>query len=100
MPSQSRITMSKGFNVLSGTKHRPSRTGPKSIYWANELFCEADRAFNTRCAQRLREAGYDFFVPQKSPVKKDASPSTTEIFRMDTASILNSRLVVACLDQE
>jgi nucleoside 2-deoxyribosyltransferase/SAM-dependent methyltransferase len=70
------------------------------VYWANALFSEADRSFNARCAERLREAGYTVFLPQEATINKETSPMALEIFRSDSSEILNSDLLVACLDQE
>lgn len=86
--------------MADGESHKRIGAATNGIYWANALFCEADRTFNAQCVRRLREVGYDVFLPQESPVNKDTSPSATEIFRVDTSTILNSNLVIACLDQE
>lgn len=74
--------------------------GRARIYWANSLFTEADRTFNTRVVKRLRDAGFDVFLPQESQVNESPSPASEEIFRTDSAAVLASRLLVACLDQE
>lgn len=70
------------------------------IYWANALFSVADREFNAHCAERLREAGYDVFLPQEAPLTKESSPAAKDVFRTDTEAILSSHLLVAGLDQE
>lgn len=72
----------------------------RQIYWANSIFTEVDRRFNAYCAERLREAGYDVFLPQEAAVNEEVSPTAEDIFRVDTTAIINSRLLVACLDQE
>lgn len=80
-----------------------SRSHPdrrRHIYWANGLFTQADRSFNLHSAEKLRQAGYEVFLPQEATVNKDKAPSAKEIFRIDTSAILNSSLMVACLDQE
>jgi len=73
------------------------------IYWANSMFTEADRNFNVQCAEALRSAGYQVFLPQEAIVNHlfgEASPSAQDIFRVDTSAILDSHLLVACIDQE
>ena len=73
------------------------------IYWANSLFSEADRHLNRRYAVRLRSLGYTVFLPQETDVnhrRGAASPAAYDIFRVDTGAILNSRLMIACIDQE
>lgn len=73
------------------------------IYWANALFSEAERDFNAKCAKLLRNAGYRVFLPQEAGVNtlsQQSSPLAEDIFRVDTAEILNSQLLIACIDQE
>jgi len=73
------------------------------IYWANALFAEAERDFNAKCAKFLRNAGYQVFLPQEAGVNilsQQSSPLAEDIFRVDTAEILNSHLLIACIDQE
>lgn len=73
------------------------------VYWANALFSDADRAFNTRCVELLRNAGYFVFLPQEATVNttpSDESLLTQSIFCADTSELLSSDIVVACLDQE
>lgn len=73
------------------------------IYWANAMFPEADREFNAKCADVLRGAGCNVFLPQEAAVNKaleEFSPSAKDIFRVDTCAILESELLVACIDQE
>ena len=72
----------------------------RRVYWANAMFNDADRTFNARCAELLRAAGISVFLPQESAENATASPSAEGIFRQDSAEILQSDLMVACLDQE
>src|SRR2546423_8832511 len=72
----------------------------KQIYWANSLFTEADRRYNAFCANGLRAEGYDVFLPQEAVVNEITSPTSEDIFRVDTSEILRSKLLIACLDQE
>jgi len=67
------------------------------------MFSEADREFNAKCADVLRKAGYQVFLPQEAAVNKlveESSPSAEDIFRVDTSEILESDLLIACIDQE
>jgi len=75
-------------------------TGRARIYWANSLFTDADRAYNTHVVEKLRDTGFEVFLPQESQVNESLSPASEEIFRTDSAAVLASRLLVACLDQE
>jgi nucleoside 2-deoxyribosyltransferase/ubiquinone/menaquinone biosynthesis C-methylase UbiE len=75
-------------------------TACKRLYWANSFFTAADRDFNLQCAKTLRAAGYEVFLPQETSTNAEASPPPQEIFREDTAALLSSDLMVACLDQE
>jgi nucleoside 2-deoxyribosyltransferase len=68
------------------------------IYWANALFSEADRKFNKASVERVRAEGHAVFLPQEA-FKDDADPTNEEIFRVDTAELQSSDIVVACLDQ-
>jgi len=74
--------------------------GKARIYWANSLFTDADRAYNTRVVKKLRDSGFEVFLPQESKVNESQSPDSEEIFRTDSAAVLNSQLLIACLDQE
>jgi len=84
------------LNVM-GTETEATKA---TIYWANALFSDADRRYNTDCAKALRSAGYDAILPQDATVNKTGTPSAVDIFRADTSAMLRSQLVVACLDQE
>jgi nucleoside 2-deoxyribosyltransferase/SAM-dependent methyltransferase len=70
------------------------------VYWANALFTEADRRYNALSVKRLRDSGFEVFLPQESNVNESRSPSAEEIFRIDTAAVFDCQLLVACLDQE
>jgi len=70
------------------------------IYWANTFFSEADRIYNECCVARLRDAGYDVFMPQETTTNALTEPTALDIFRTDTAALLDSRCVIACIDQE
>jgi ubiquinone/menaquinone biosynthesis C-methylase UbiE/nucleoside 2-deoxyribosyltransferase len=72
----------------------------KKIYWANSMFTESDRRFNAHCVGILRERGYKVFLPQEATINEEVSPTSEDIFRIDTTEIVNSSLLVACIDQE
>lgn len=72
----------------------------RQIYWANALFTEADRRFNAYYVKRLREAGYDVFLPQEASVNEEILPTAEDIFHVDTTAIINYCLLITCLDQE
>ena len=74
--------------------------GNPRIYWANAMFSAADRDFNSKCTMRLREAGYQVFLPQETSVNKISFPSARDIFRIDTSAIIESDFMIACIDQE
>lgn len=76
------------------------RQARPKIYWANAMFSAADREFNAKCARILRQAGYEVYLPQESAVNKEISPSAGDIFRVDTVEILDSDILIACIDQE
>jgi len=72
------------------------------VYWANSIFSLADRNFNEICVAKLRQAGYQVFSPQEKPFNTGgvSEPDSTGIFNEDTGEILNSDVLVACIDQE
>lgn len=79
--------------MIAGSEEKP-------IYWANALFSEADRNYNRHCVDILRQAGYLVFLPQEANINVEVRPSSLDIFQIDTAAVMKSRLMIACLDQE
>ncbi len=71
----------------------------KKIYWANALFSQADRMFNKMCAEKLRNLGYEVFLPQETPMTYETAPTNEKIFEVDTEAIRSCDLLVACIDQ-
>lgn len=71
-----------------------------SIYWANSMFSQADRVFNTNCVTKLRASGHNVFLPQENTVNHLNTPTASEIFRADTCALLESDILIACIDQE
>ena len=54
------------------------------IYLAGPLFSAAERVFNARLAQLLRDAGHEVFLPQES---EQGSMTPRQIFAGDVAGI-------------
>jgi nucleoside 2-deoxyribosyltransferase len=67
------------------------------IYVAGALFSEAERAWLDGLAARLREEGFDCFVPheQFSELKELA---TAEVFRVDAQGVRDANVLLAWLD--
>lgn len=70
------------------------------VYWANSLFSCADRKFNEECVEKIRERGYVVFLSQEQSINKTKNPTEQEIFKVDTEAIYESKVLVACIDQE
>jgi nucleoside 2-deoxyribosyltransferase len=70
------------------------------IYWANSLFSQSDRDFNRCCAHEIRSIGLTVFLPQELMINKSNAPTEKEIFENDTKAINESRIIIACIDQE
>jgi nucleoside 2-deoxyribosyltransferase len=65
------------------------------IYLAGPLFSAAERVFNARLAQLLRDAGHEVFLPQES---EQGSMTPRQIFAGDVAGIDWAEAVVANMD--
>jgi nucleoside 2-deoxyribosyltransferase len=65
------------------------------IYLAGPLFTTAEREFNLRLTQRLRQAGHEVFLPQES---EQRTMTAREIFAGDVAGIDWAEVVVANMD--
>jgi nucleoside 2-deoxyribosyltransferase len=65
------------------------------IYLAGPLFSIAERDFNARLAQLLRERGHEVWVPQES---EQAAMTPAQIFAKDVAGIDWAEAVVANMD--
>ncbi|MEM2047860.1 MAG: nucleoside 2-deoxyribosyltransferase [Candidatus Jordarchaeales archaeon] len=69
------------------------------IYFSAPLFCEAERAFNEKVATRLREAGFEVWLPQEiSIVKSESEGEKKFIYELNVSALKNSDVVVAVLD--
>lgn len=72
-----------------------------NIYWANSIFSQADRDFNSACVMRLRAHGLLVQSPQDLPFNSGDHIATADgIFQTDTAMIENCDVLIACIDQE
>lgn len=65
------------------------------IYLAGPLFTTAERDFNARLTQLLRQAGHEVFLPQENEQK---SMTAAEIFAADVAGVDWAEVVVANMD--
>jgi len=72
-----------------------------TVYWANSIFGEADRSFNSRCVELLRSHGHLVTSPQENTFNlSSAEPTAAQIFSGDTSQIRSCDVLVACIDQE
>jgi len=72
-----------------------------TVYWANSIFGDADRAFNDACVARLRESGFSVLSPQEASFNASGGHADAiQIFRTDTAMIQRADVLIACIDQE
>lgn len=65
------------------------------IYLAGPLFSTAERDFNARLAQLLRDLGHEIWLPQESA---QATMTPAQIFKEDVAGIDWAEVVVANMD--
>ena len=68
------------------------------VYFAGPLFTPAERRFIDECAARLREAGFDVFVPHEHELALDGTVTASRIFAKDWAALSQSNAVLAILD--
>ena len=69
------------------------------IFLAAPLFCESEREFNSKIAERLRTAGFEAWMAQEAAFyKKGPSHVKSKIFKNDLLALRTSDLVVALLD--
>jgi nucleoside 2-deoxyribosyltransferase len=67
------------------------------LYVAGPLFSEAERSWLDALAARLREEGFDCFVPHENfPALADVT--LEQVYRIDTEGIRSSNALVAWLD--
>jgi len=76
------------------------------VYFAGPLFCEAERAFNLRLAEKLEANGYQVFLPQRDGVESEKSPYNEladdqlqqTIFELDRDKVLQADVFLFVLD--
>lgn len=69
------------------------------IYCAGPLFTPYHRAFIAQNAQRLRQEGFECFVPQEQEINLPGrTTSPREIFDVDLAGVQRANALVALLD--
>jgi nucleoside 2-deoxyribosyltransferase len=76
------------------------------IYFAGPLFSEAERVFNVRLTERLEQANFEVFLPQRDGVKRDKPPyermSADErrraMFELDQRKIFECDIFLFVLD--
>jgi nucleoside 2-deoxyribosyltransferase len=79
------------------------------VYFAAPLFSQAEREFNEQICEMLEAAGYSVFLPQRDGFESrddlraqsgiDSEEDVRrEIFRIDSAAVRDSSVVVAVLD--
>jgi len=68
------------------------------VYFAGPLFTQYERAFINGCAARLRDEGFDVFVPHEHVLALEDSVTAAEIFEVDRAGLGAAEAVLAVLD--
>jgi len=66
------------------------------IYCAGPLFSQAERDFLARCARRLRDEGFDCFVPHEQ--EERVAPTPERIFALDFEALRRADALFAWLD--
>lgn len=70
------------------------------VYWAAPMFSAADREYNDKYVQMLRDAGIRVYNPMRDAVYIGTNPSDEEIFKKDIAAVKDCKVFVANIDQE
>lgn len=69
------------------------------IFLASPLFNEAEKAFNRKVADMLREAGFEVWMAQESPfISKGNEKEKRSIYKEDLSALSRSDVIVAILD--
>ena len=76
------------------------------VYFAGPLFCEAERSFNLRLAEKLEANGYQVFLPQRDGVESEKFPYNElandelqqTIFELDRDKTLQADIFLFVLD--
>ena len=67
------------------------------IYLAGPLFSDAERAWLDGCAARLRDEGFDCFVPHEN-FSELTELTPAEVFRVDAEGVRAANVLLAWLD--
>ncbi len=70
-------------------------TQDRVVYLAGPLFTIAEREFNTRLGQELRNLGYSVFLPQEGEPRELTAQA---IFDMDVSGVDHAQVIVAIFD--
>ena len=76
------------------------------VYFGGPLFCEAERVFNLRLAEKLEAKGFQVFLPQRDGVELQKPPYDnmphdelqTTIFELDRDQTLQADIFLFVLD--
>jgi nucleoside 2-deoxyribosyltransferase len=68
------------------------------IYFAGPLFTPPERRFIDECAARLRDDGFDVFVPHEHELALDGTVTAERIFAKDWKALSEANAVLAILD--
>ena len=68
------------------------------IYFAGPLFTPYERRFIDECAETLRAAGFDVFVPHEHELALDGTVTAERIFAKDWVGLSEANAVLALLD--
>ena len=76
------------------------------VYFAGPLFCDAERAFNLRLAEKLEAKGYQVYLPQRDGVESKKPPYNEmsnadvqqTIFETDRDKVLQADIFLFILD--
>jgi len=69
------------------------------VFLAAPLFCEAERGFNSKIAERLRENGFEVWLAQENSFIQQGTHKEKEtIYESDISALKASEVVVAVLD--
>ena len=67
------------------------------IYLAGPLFSDAERAWLDGCAARLRDEGFDCFVPHEN-FSELTELTPAEVYRVDAEGVRSANVLLAWLD--
>lgn len=72
----------------------------KKIYFANGLFSEADLQYNKTVVSKIRELGFDVYLPQENDSINDKTKcaDSIAIYNGDTEKLIWADILIAVLD--